>query len=372
MSPRNSLLLVLGMASALLAQGPDLPIDPANSFKVNLPGDGPLALVSADWGRSSATARGGAMLVDLHSTLVFKNSSPRPIRGVSLLVLAQEVTPGGKASVTVPSLDIQSGESFPIRVDLRLMRPLNAGSGALVQVGLDGVLFEDLTFYGPNRLNARREMLAWELSARRDRKAMLSTLLQAGPEGLRRQLLSVLARPADNLVMGMQVARALPPTNIDPGRVVEFAFLQFPDSPVELLSGEARMTGTEARAPRIEIQSKSKRPIRFVELGWLARDEQGREFMAGTLPADLSLPPGAHSTIRRENTLRFAKPVNGLTAYPSAVEYADGELWVPAYSSLKDPRLAAALPASGEERRLAQLYRRKGLEAVVQELRALR
>lgn len=372
MSPRNSLLLVLGMATALYAQGPEVSVDPANSFKVNLPGDGPLSLVSADWGRSSATARGGAMLVDLHSTLVFKNASPRPIRGVSLLVLAQEVTPGGKASVTVPSLDVQPGDSFPIRVDLRLMRPLSAGSGALVQVGLDGVLFEDLTFYGPNRLNARREMLAWEMGARRDRRALLAALQQGGADALRRQLLAILARPADNLVMGMQVARAMPATNVDPGRTVEFAFLQFPDAPVELLTGEARMTGTEARAPRIEIQSKSKRPIRFVELGWLARDQQGREFMAGTLPADVSLPPGQHSTIRKENTLRFARPINGLTAYPSAVEYADGELWVPSFSALKDPRLAAALPASGEERRLAQLYRRRGLDAVVQELHTLR
>lgn len=372
MSPRNSLLLVLGMAAALFAQGPELPVDPANSFKVNLPGDGPLSLVSADWGRSSATARGGAMLVDLRSNLVFKNSSNRPIRGVSLLVLAQEVTPGGKAAVTVPNLDIQPGESFPIRVDLRLMRPLSAGAGALVQVGLDGVLFEDLTFYGPNRLNARREMLAWELGARRDRKALLATLSQSGPEGLRKQLLSILARPADNLVMGMQVARALPATNVEPGRTVEFAFLQFPDAPVELLSGDARMTGTEARAPRIEIQSRAKRPIRFVELGWLARDGQGREFMAGTLPADLALPPGQRSTIHKENTLRFARPVQGLTAYPSAVEFADGELWVPSYTSLKEPRLATALPASIEERRLAQVYRRRGLDAVIQELRSLR
>lgn len=372
MSPRNSLLLVLGMAAALYAQGPEVPVDPSNSFQVNLPGDGPLSLVSADWGRTRATARGGAMLVDLHSTLVFKNASPRPIRGVSLLVLAQEVTPGGKASVTVPSLDVQPGESFPIRVDLRLMRPLNTGAGALVQVGLDGVLFEDLTFYGPNRLNARRDMLSWEMSARRDRKAMLAALNQGGPENLRKQLLSVLARPADNLVMGMQVARALPATNVEAGRSVEFAFLQFPDAPVELISGDVRMTGTEARAPRIELQSKAKRAIRFVELGWLAKDDQGREFLAGTLPADLNLPPGQHSTIRKENTLRFAKPVNSLTAFPTAVEFSDGDLWVPSYAALKDPRLAAALPASGEERRLAELYRRKGLDAVVQQLRSLR
>ena len=61
MFPRNSLLLLVASAAGLLAQGPDVPLDPRSSFKVNLPGEGPLSLVSADWGQSRATARGGAV-----------------------------------------------------------------------------------------------------------------------------------------------------------------------------------------------------------------------------------------------------------------------------------------------------------------------
>ncbi|HEY3442061.1 MAG TPA: hypothetical protein VGK29_14980 [Paludibaculum sp.] len=363
MFPRNSLLLLAVSAAALLAQGPDVPLDPKSSFKVNLPGEGPLSLVSADWGQSRATARGGALVVDLHSTLTLKNTSARRVRGVSLLVLAQEVTPGGKASVTVPSLDVPPGETFPIRVDLRLMRPLAQGAGALVEVGLDGVLFEDLVFYGPNRLQAKRAMVAWEMEARRDRKAMLAALESGGRDALQKKLLAVLSRVTDQ-AGGVQMARTMPATNVEAGRQLEFAFLQMPESPVELLSGSAQMDGAEARSPRIEVQNRSKRAVRYVELGWLARDGQGREFAGGTLPAELSLPSGQRTTIRKENTLRFSRAVAGLTAYPAAVEFADGEMWVP-------PAMAA-LPASGEAQRLAEMYRRKGLDAVVLQLRSMR
>ena len=53
---------------------------------------------------------------------------------------------------------------------MRLLRPLSAAPGPLVEISLDGVLFDDLTFFGPNKLNSRRTMMVWELEARRDRK----------------------------------------------------------------------------------------------------------------------------------------------------------------------------------------------------------
>ena len=263
-------------------RGPDLPLDP-NVVQGEPAGRGPLSLVSADWGESRAAARGGALVVDLHSTLTFKNTSVRRVRGVSLLVLAQEVTPGGKASVTVPSLDVPPGETFAVRVDLRLMRPLALGAGALVEVGLDGVLFEDLVFYGPNRLQAKRAMVAWEMEARRDRRAMLAALETGGRDALQQKLLAVLAR-ATGQSGGVQMARTMPSTNVEAGRNMEFAFLQMPESPVELLSGSAQMDGAEARSPRIEVRNRSNRAVRYVELGWLARDGQGASLPAARCP----------------------------------------------------------------------------------------
>jgi hypothetical protein len=288
MSTRNKTLVTAGalLAAAALASAQTV-ADPRGAFNVTLPQDGPLALVSADWGPSGATARGGAVVVDLHSTLVLRNTGGRRIRGVSLLVLAQEVTPGGKASVTTPSLNVGPGESFPVRVDLRLMRPPAAPSSALVEVGLDGVLFDDLSFYGPNRLNSRRTMLAWEMEARRDRRALVAALDSGGPEALRKILVAAFARDAALPRLDMQLARGRA-TNAEPEHQAELACLRLPDAPVDLAGASAWVSSAEARAPRITVRSLAKRPIRYLEVGWLVRDAQGREVLAGTLPADLN------------------------------------------------------------------------------------
>src|ERR1700682_3354770 len=92
--------------------------------KIDLPKDSPVAVIASDYGESSETARGGAMLLDLHAALTLRNSSQRRIRGITMLVMAQEVTPGGKGSVTITSLDVGPNETFPVRIDLRLVGPL--------------------------------------------------------------------------------------------------------------------------------------------------------------------------------------------------------------------------------------------------------
>src|SRR5438128_1287461 len=164
------LLAVFCASEVRTLQAQDAPLDPHSSIKINLPADSPVTVLSANLGESRATARGGAIVLDLHMALSLRNTSAHRVRGVTLLVLAQEVTPGGKASVAVPSLDVGPGDAFPVRIDLRLLRPLQAGGGPLVQVGLDGVLFQDLSFYGPNRLDSRRAMTVWETEAQRDRQ----------------------------------------------------------------------------------------------------------------------------------------------------------------------------------------------------------
>ncbi len=278
---------------------------------MDLPAGGPVALVQADWGNSAATPRGGALLVELHASLQLRNVSPRRIRAVSLRVARSGNGPGRPRScVTRPGLDVAPGESFTVRLDLRLMRPLAPQSGALVEVGLDGVLFEDLTFYGPNRMNVRRTMLAWELEARRDRQMLAALLESHGEEAVRTRLLEVLARSSAGAMMPVQVARgAVPATNVEPGRMVELAALRVPDSPVELLSGQAVLAGQEARTPRIELANHGRLPIRFVEIGWLVAGPGGRLMPAGTLPAEIHLPPGERSTVRpgQPGTVRPAR-----------------------------------------------------------------
>lgn len=342
--------------------------------KIDLPKDSPVAVISSDYGDSSESARGGAMLLDLHAALTLRNSSQRRIRGITLLVLAQEVTPGGKGSVTVTSLDVGPNETFPVRIDLRLLRPLQAASGAPVQIGLDGVLFDDLSFYGQDKLSSRRTLTLSEWEARRDRKYFKSLVAEGGPERLQREILASMLHQADRPTLDVQVVRGGRATNFEPEKQVQFAFLRQPDSPIEPMDGMARIAGNEARAPRLEVKNRSDRPIRYLEIGWILQDRGGREFLAGSVPAELHLAPGQKSQILENTTLKFpqhgAQPlaIEGMTGFVSSVEFSDGSVWIPSRADLGAPQLQRVMAPSDEEQRLVQVYRKKGLKALVAEL----
>ncbi len=377
MSTRNKWAMAL-LGGVLAASAQDAP-STASSLKVNFPADSPVAVVSAGWGESRTDARGGALVLDLHTSLTLRNSSQHRIRGVTLLVQAQEVTPGGKGSVAVPSLDVRPGETFPIRVDLRLLRPLLAGGGPLAQVSLDGVLFEDLSFYGPNRLNSRRSMTAWELEARRDRRYFKSVLEARGESGLREAIVDSIDRLADRPRLDVQVIRRGRATAVAAQeRQYNFAFLQIPGSPVEPVNGLATVAGGEARGPRIEVRNRSDRPVRYFEIGWIIKDRDGREFLAGSVPAansGLTLAPGARAEVGEDAALRFTRQagqpvaIDGMTGFVSQVEFTDGTMWIPARTALDEPRLRSVVAPSAEEQRLADLYRRRGMAALVTELK---
>ena len=276
--------------------------------KIDLPKDSPVAVIASDYGESNETARGGAMLLDLHAALTLRNSSQRRIRGITLLVTAQEVTPGGKGSVTVTSLDVGPFETFPLHIDLRLLRPLQAAGSAPVQIGLDGILFDDLSFYGPDKLSSRRTLTLSEWEARRDRKYFKSLVAEGGPERLRREILESMTHSADRPTLDVQMVRGGRATNFEPEKQVQFAFLQLPDSPVDPIGGMARIAGNEARAPRLEVRNRSDRSIRYLEIGWILEVRGGRQFLAGSVPAELNLAAGQKSQILENATLEVPHP----------------------------------------------------------------
>jgi hypothetical protein len=368
-------ILFLAVVAALCAQ--ETPLDPYNSVKINLPADSPLTLISANLGESHASFRGSAVVLDLKMALTLRNSSSNRVRGVTLLVAAQEVTPGGKASVSVPSLDVPPGQNFPVRIDLRLLRPGQMG-GPLVQVNLDGVLFQDFSFYGPDRLDSRRSMIAWEMEAQRDRKYFKSILASRGLEGLQQAMRESLARQNDRPRLDVQVSRgravsaaAVPEHN------AQFAFLRFPDAPVEPVEGWAEIAGNEARNPRIDVKNLSSRQVRYVEIGWIVTDRQGKQFMAASVPAsglEFNLKPGSKSRVLQDTALRFSKDrgepvfIDKMTAFVSQVEYADGKIWIPNRESLANAQLLGILAPSPEEQRLTDLYLKKGPKALADEL----
>jgi hypothetical protein len=136
----------------------------------------------------------------------------------------------------------------------------------------------------------------------------------------------------------------------------------------------AKIAGNEARAPRLDVRNRSDRAVRYMEIGWILQDRQGREFLAGEVPAQLNLGPGQKGPILNDTALRFpprdGQPfaIEGMTGYVSNVEFADGTVWIPTRTDLADPRLQKIVGPSAEEQRLLQIYRKRGLKALVTEL----
>jgi hypothetical protein len=375
-------LAVLGVVGAAAVCAQDTPL-PSGSVTLNVPRNSPVTVISTSQEQSRATMRGAAMVLDLHMAVTLRNDSPNRIHGITLKVVSQEVAMGGKGSVTIPSLNIAPGEVFPVRIDMQLVRPSQlAGGGPLAQVDLDGVLFNDLSFFGPDRLNSRRYLTACELEAQRDREYFKHVLAASGKQGLQREIVDSLRRQSEQQPLTVKVRRGGPVVSSaaipSSDRMAEFAFVQIPDSPVEPVKGWAQISGNEASAPRIDVMNRSGKPVKYVEFGWIVSDQSGKQYMAGSLPSSsdpvLFLPPGKSARVVQESTLNFSskgRPVNvrQMTGFVSQVEFADGKVWVPNRQSLELPVLHKVLSPSAEELRLSSLYLRKGLDALVEELK---
>src|SRR5438445_1121889 len=92
---------------------------------VQFPPDSPVLFVSFNMGPSTVRPRGMSMALDLHASLVLRNVGSKPISGLTLRVEAEDLKPSGKGSVIMPSLHVQPGEVFPVRIDMELLRPFN-------------------------------------------------------------------------------------------------------------------------------------------------------------------------------------------------------------------------------------------------------
>jgi len=379
----SSRACIFAVGLTLAAFGQEAGVDLRSGLKINLPKDSPLGVASLDLGPSKGTARGGAVMLDLHASLRLRNLSGKRVKGVTLLVLAQEVTAGGKGSVAAPALDIAPGDDFPVRIDLRMVRPVSSGAEPLVQVLLDGVLFDDLTFFGENRLNSRRQLTVWELEARRDRKHFQQLLEARGAESLQKEMMAAVSRQTDRPRVDVQVVRRgqmpraanAPATNFEMDREVQFSFLRMPGAPVDLMAGAARISGDEAKAPHLEIRNREQKAVRHVEIGLALKDTTGREFLAATVPYDEPLAPKGSAALRDSATLRVRNTsgsrvvLDSMAGFVSTVEFSDGGYWIPSRADLAETRLGRLVPPSPEEQRLVQLYQRKGLQALMDELK---
>ena len=356
--------------------------DSGRWLNVEFPRDSPVLVVSFGLGPTTARPRGASMALDLHASLLLRNTSAKPISGLTLRVEAQDVTPAGKGSVTAPSLSVAPGEVFPVRIDMELLRPFNMArtEGALVQVSLDCALFSDMTAYGPDRLGSKRALMVYELEARRDRR-YLAALLESGRLAQLREDLNFGLPEFSPQLLGLEllhepVMRAGASGGGE--QPVSVGAVAFPSAPVRALRGAARIAGNEVRAPEVEVRNTSQKAVRSIDLGWIVRDDRGRDFVAGSVPAGLALGPVETGRMSEPGTLRFSHgtgqpmSIGALLAFVNDVEFADGKVWIPSRMDIleatTDPGLRRALATSPEQQRLAEIYRRKGIAGLAAEL----
>ncbi|HEY3937987.1 MAG TPA: hypothetical protein VGL97_11180 [Bryobacteraceae bacterium] len=373
---RLALAVALALVSSLSAAAAG---NTGRWLTVKFPDDSPVLQVSSSMGATTASPRGVSMAIDLHASLVLRNVGRKTISSLTLRVEAQDLTPSGKGSVIMPSLYVQPGETFPVRIDMELLRPftVSKNDSALVEVSLDCALFNDLSSYGPDRLHSLRALLVYELEAKRDRR-YLAALLDSGrlPE-LRRELNFGLedALPEQ---LGLELLQG-PHTSSRHEQAVTVNTVSFPSSPVQPIRGAAQVAGNEVRTPEVEVRNTSHRMVRSIEMGWIVRDERGRDFVAGSVPSALRLGPVQTASMSEPGTLRFSRStgqpmvIGGLMAFVNDVEFADGNLWIPSRSDIdeatSDPILRRELATSPEQQRLADIFRRKGMSGLAEELR---
>ena len=377
-------ILLFGLLGALMPGPARAATDPSSGgwLAVEFPHDSPVLPVSfslAEPVPTTASIRGASLVVDLHATLLLRNTGTKPLSGMTLLVQAPDLTLSASGSVTIPSLHALPGEVFPVRVDMQLLRPLNLGrtKGAMMQLSLDCALFSDLSAYGPDRLHSRRTLIVYELEARRDRR-YLATLLESGRLSELREELNFGLQDLNPSQLGLELLRraGAPRGREQP---VSVGAVAFPSSPIQALGGNAQIFGNEVRDSRLDVQNISARSVKDFEVGWIIRDERGRNFIAGSVPSAMQLAPVERASVTQPGTLRFSHPsgmpmaVDALLAFVHDVEFSDGKLWIPSRVDItqatSDPILRRALASSPEQQRLADIYRHKGMGGLQDELK---
>jgi hypothetical protein len=352
-------------------------------LEVEFPHDSPVLPVHfglQEPGPTTASVRGVSIVVNLHASLLLRNTGAKAISGLTLMVEAPDLTPSGRGSVTVPSLHAKPGEVFPVRINMQLSRPISMGrgKGAMMQLSLDCALFSDLSAYGPDKLQSRRMLTVYELEARRDRR-YLANLLESGRLAELREELNFGLQDLNPTRMSLELLRQ--PANSGAAQAVPVGAVAFPSSPVKPIGGHAQISGNEVRTSQLEVRNISGKAIENFEVGWIIRDARGRDFVAGSIPSSIGLAPIQTASMTQPDTLRFSRPsgepmmVDALLAFVNNVEFSDGKVWIPSRGDIteatSDPILRRALASSPEQQRLADIYRRKGMSGLQEELKRL-
>ncbi len=357
--------------------------EPERAVRVGIAPDVPLSLVSKDLSKTSIEVLGAVMVIDLKCRLEVRNDSARFLRGVAVGVVTDEHAPGGKASVAVPSLNVPPDSTTQLDIALKLVRPFPPNSSHAVNLDLDGALFTNLTFRGPNQLDSRRKLLVWEMEAERDRRHFKSLLASGGPGQLEKAMRASVQRqrrrPRLKATLEQQLRKLLASTRppAQGGQLIQVSRHNLRGAPLEILSGSAFVAGTRVSSPEIRVKNRSEKPVRYYELGWLVSDGNGTNYTAALMPVPRGqsrLAPGAEVSTRSDRQFVFNRAgadgfvISGMSGYLRNAEFEDGSVWIPPRSELDASPLENAAAVSVEEERLSRLYGSRGVDALITEL----
>ena len=79
-----------------------------------------------------------------------------------------------------------------------------------------------------------------------------------------------------------------------------------------------------------------------------------------------NVQPSASLQLNRAQGLPLK--VESLSGFVQQVEFTNGDVWVTPSAFRDEARLSKLIPGSLEEQRLSEIYRRRGLAALVEEL----
>ena len=347
----------------------------SSALRVDLPRDSPLLLQSVDVHGSHdnlLAADASAQFVEMH----LRNTSQREIVGVALDVAGR--AGGARATVTLPALRAAPGGDVTVRFQLADGRTgtRNTPPEPKLQIALDAVLFADLTSYGPDRLQSKRELLLAALEGRRER-AQLSSLLAKGRLPEVRQYLNFGLPPTPSPFQFslLQTTLAAPTS----GRV-PLTTLAIGNAPLKLLAVDAQLSSGQLAYPSLVVFNQSRSAIRSVWVNVAVRDEHGEERLLASIP--ISQPILPLQTVRIGSAFaaslsRESGPpvvIRAAICYLRGIEWADGTVWIPSSEDMlnatTDAQLQIAMQDSSERQRLASLFRRAGIAGVQRDLKA--
>jgi hypothetical protein len=248
---------------------------------------------------------------------------------------------------------------------------------------LDCALFSDLSWYGPDTLHSLRSLMLFEAEDKRERQ-YLSGLLNSGRLAELREELNF-GLPDTPQPVAVAILPRSPATPATVSRRIKLSPISLAGAPVQVLDAAADlMNGLGVARPALSVRNTSQKTVVTVNVALLVRDEHAGEFVAAILPERTNLQPGQEAQIQDAMSFQLSKRtgapltgaplmVQGVSPLVTAVEFADGSVWIPDHEEVArataDPALRRVLARSPEQQRLAALFRRDGINAVAAELR---